>query len=279
MRADGRRIKSLDPMFAIIPHIMPRRYDAQVMFDTEISYTKLRAYMNAKRKEDKKVSFMALLTTAYLRAITQYPELNRFVVNKKIYARNEFCVSFVTLKEGNVSEDKLETVVKIRFELTDTIFEVAEKIEKNIKENRKQQTVNFTDKLAEFFMKVPLLSRIAINMVKSADKLGILPKSLIDGFPFHSSLWITNLASIYLGPVFHHIYDFGTSSMFVSIGMVKNIINLKGEKEQIIPLGAVADERICAGVTFSKAFGLIKRYLANPEILESPPESIREDVR
>ena len=232
MRADGRRIKSLDPMFAIIPHIMPKRYDAQVMFNTKINYSKLRVYMNAKRNEGKKVSFMALFTAAYLRAITQYPELNRFIVNKKIYARNEFCVSFVTLKEGNLPEDRLETVTKVHFELTDTVFDVAEKIESYIKENRKQQTVNFTDKLAKFFMSVPFLSRIAIDIVKFADRIGILPKSLIDGFPFHSSLWITNLASIYVGPVFHHIYEFGTSSMFVSIGMVENTINLKGEKSR-----------------------------------------------
>lgn len=279
MRADGRRIKTLDPMFAIVPHIMPKRYDAQVMFNTEINYTKLRKYINAKRNEGRTISFMALFTAAYLRVVTQYPEINRFVVNKQIYARKEFCVSFVTLKEGNLPEDKLETVTKVQFNLTDTVFEVSEKIDKYIKENRKQQTINFTDKLAKFFMSIPLLSRIVINLVKGLDKIGFLPKSLIDGFPFHCSLFITNLASIYVGPVFHHIYEFGTTSMFVSIGMVKNQMNLKGEKEQIIPMGVVADERICAGVTFSKAFGLINKYISNPTLLEKPPEVIREDIR
>jgi hypothetical protein len=279
MRADGRRIKTLDPMFAIVPHIMPKRYDAQVMFDTEINYSKLRTYMNAKRKEGKSISFMALMTAAYMRALTQYPELNRFVVNKKIYARKEFCVSFVTLKEGNLPEDKLETVVKIHFDFNDTLFDVASKLEDKIKDNRKQQTENFTDKLAKLFMRIPMLTRTAVNFIKAADKMGILPRAFIDGLPFHSSMFITNLASIYLGPVFHHIYDFGTTSMFVSIGMVKNTINLRGEKEQVIPLGVVADERICAGVTFSKAFGLIKKYLSDPAILETPPESIREDIK
>lgn len=278
MRADGRKVKSLDPLFAIVPHIMPKRYDAQVMFNTEVNYSKLRKYINAKRNEGRKISFMALFTAAYLRVVTQYPEINRFVMNKKIYARNEFCVSFVTLKEGNLPEDKLETVTKVKFNMTDTVFEVSEKIEKYISENRKQQAENFTDKLAKFFMGVPLLSRLVINLVKGMDTLGLWPKALVNGSPFHSSLFITNLASIYVGPVFHHIYEFGTTSMFVSIGMVKNVVNLKGEKEQIIPMGVVADERICAGVTFSKAFGLITKYMSNPTILESPPENIRQDV-
>ncbi len=279
MRSDGRRLKSLDPLFAIVPHIMPKRYDAQVMFNTEINYTKLRAYLNEKRSEGRKISFMALFAAAYIRVITRYPELNRFVMNKRIYARNEVAISFVTLKEAGLSEDKLETVVKVKFDLNSTVFEVAEKIDKSIKENRMQKTVNFTDKLAKFFMSVPFLSRMVINSVKMWDKIGLLPKPLIDGFPFHSSLFITNLASIYLGPVFHHIYDFGTTSLFVSIGMVKNSINLKGEKEQMIPLGVVADERICAGITFSKAFGYMNKIFSNPAVLESPPEDIREDIK
>ncbi|MCK5129711.1 MAG: hypothetical protein KAQ68_07655 [Clostridiales bacterium] len=279
MRADGRRIKSLDPLFAIIPHIMPKRYDAQVMFNTEVNYTQIRKYLNKKRNDGHNIGFMALFTAAYLRTVSHMPELNRFVINKKIFARKEFCVSFVVLKEGEAQEDTLETVVKIRFNLTDTIFEVSEKIDKEIEANRKQTTVNFTDKLAKFFMSIPLLSRFVIILVKGLDKIGLLPKALIDGFPFHASLFITNLASIYVGPVFHHIYDFGTTSMFVSIGMIKNVLNLNGEKEQIVPIGVVADERICAGVTFGKAFGFIKKYVNNPTMLESSPDEIREDIK
>lgn len=279
MRSDGRRIKSLDPLFAIIPHIMPKRYDAQVMFNTKVNYTQIRKYLNAKRKEGIKISFMALFTAAYLRTVSHMPELNRFVINKNIYARKEFCVSFVVLKDGDLAEDKMETVVKIKLNLTDTIFDVAKKIDEEVSNNKKQQTVNFTDKLAKFFMSIPLLSRVVISIVKGLDKLGIMPKSIIDGSPFHASMFITNLASIYIGPVFHHIYDFGTTSMFVSIGIIENKINLKGEKEQIIPIGVVADERICAGLTFAKAFGFIKKYIADPTVLETAPTDIKQDVR
>lgn len=279
MRADGRRIKKLDPLFQIIPHLMTRRYDAQVAGEAEVNYTKVKKYINAKRKEGINISFMAVLIASYVRMITHMPELNRFIMNRKIYARHDFWVSFVVLKIGDIAEDKIETVVKIKFELTDTIFDVAKKIQESIEDNRKVSKENMTDKLAKFFMGIPLLSSFVIDLVKLGDRLGLLPKSLIDGIPFHTSLFITNMASINSGSVYHHTYDFGTTSIFVSIGKVKDATKPGGPRKQVIPLGVVTDERICAGVTFAKAYGYLKKYMNDPTLLETPPESIREDVQ
>ena len=279
MRADGRRIKSLDPLFQIIPHLMPKRYDAQVSGETEINYTRIKRYINQKRKEGVTVSFMSVLIAAYLRMITHMPELNRFVMNRNVYARKDFWVSFALLKKGSIDEDKAETVVKLNFALHETIFEVAEKICEAIDDNRKVETKNMVDKLAKFFMGIPLLSRTVINIVKGLDKIGWLPKSFLDQIPFHTSLFITNMASINTGSVYHHVYDFGTTSVFISIGKPKHKIKGSGEKYTAIPLGVVVDERICAGVTFARAYSYLNKYLSDPTLLEAPPEEIRQDVK
>ena len=279
MRADGRRIKTLDPMFQIIPHLMTKRYDSQVSGETQINYTQIKKYINLKSKEGINISFMSVLIAAYLRMITHMPELNRFIMNRKIYARKDFWVSFVVLKKESTDDSNMETVAKIKFGLDETIFDVAKKINESIEENRKTETENTVDKLAKFFMSIPLLSRVVIDMLKFFDKIGILPKAFLDEIPFHTSLFITNMASINTGSVFHHVYDFGTTSVFISIGKPKFQSKPSGEKILVIPLGVVADERICAGVTFARAYGHLTKYLANPELLETPPESITEDIR
>ena len=279
MRADGRRIKSLDPFFEIIPHIMTKRYDAQVSGETEINYTKIKKYINQKRKEGINISFMSVLIAAYLRMITHMPELNRFIMNRKIYARNDFWVSFAVLKKGVLAEDKIETIVKLKFDLDETIFQVAEKISESIETNRKDEVENRVDKLAKFFMGIPLLSRLIIDLIKLGDVIGILPKSFLDEIPFHTSLFITNMASLNTGSVYHHTYSFGTTSVFISIGKPRQKEKPNGEKFMTIPLGVVVDERICAGVTYARAYGHLTRYLANPELLETPPKEIRQDVR
>ena len=279
MRADGRRIKSLDPLFKIIPYIMPRRYDAQVFFETELDYTKAKKYINKKRKEGIKLSFMSLFIASYVRVVSQMPEINRFIVNKKIYARNEVCVSFVVLKIGGTQEDSLESVAKVKFELTDTIYDVAKKIDEAVIENRKMEVQNLTAKLAKIFMSIPLLPGLFVLLFKFFDKIGILPKAFLDGIPFHTGLFITNMGSINMGSVFHHLFDFGTTSIFVGMGKIIDKTKEGKEKHRVIPIGVGVDERICAGATFAKESGLAMTYLANPEQLETPPDSIREDIK
>ena len=48
--------------------------------------------------------------------------------------------------------------------------------------------------------------------------------------------------------------------------------------ERSIPLGIVMDERICSGSYFAMAFRKMKKYLKNPELLETPPETVIEDA-
>lgn len=46
----------------------------------------------------------------------------------------------------------------------------------------------------------------------------MLPRKLIDLSPFHTSLFITNLASINTSFIYHHCYEFGTTSVFLCMG-------------------------------------------------------------
>jgi len=279
MRPDGRKLKTVDPFFKIVPYLMPKRYDAQVFFETDLDYTSAKKYINAKRKEGIKLSFMSVFIAAYVRTVSQMPEMNRFIMNRKIYARNELCVSFAILKDDVTRDDIMETTAKVKFEPTDTIFDVTKKMEDAIKVNRNAEETNFTDKLAKFFMGIPLLPGAIIGFLKALDKIGLLPKFLLDGIPFHTSMFITNMASINMGSVYHHLYDFGTTSLFVGMGKMRDKTKNEGQKRRVIPIGVVADERICAGATFAKAFGLTKKYLADPTVLETPPESVREDIK
>jgi hypothetical protein len=172
-----------------------------------------------------------------------------------------------------------EAVIKIKLEFTDTIFDISKKINDAIEENCEANIENTSDKIINSFMNIPLLSGMAISIGKFMDKVGLLPKVIIDGSPFHTSLFLTNLTSLKLDTVYHHIYDFGTTSTFISMGSLQNTRTANGEQKNIISMGMVLDERICAGVTFAKGLSKIKGLIANPELLESPPAEVREDVK
>jgi len=280
-RSDGKRIRGLDPYFEIIPYIMNKRVDAQNFFNAMIPLQPIDEYIKQKRLEGKKISHLGLLIAAYVRMASQNPEMNRFVVNKRIYGRNHFCVSFVVLKVNKKSGRQTPTVVKAHFDLNETIFEVCDKLQKIIDDNRVTEYENPMDKLLSGLFYIPGLVSSAVAVFKFADRLGILPKSIIEGSPFHTSLFITNMASLRTSYIYHHIYEFGTTSIFIALGKNKTrLIKKDGEikEARFMPLGVVTDERITDGHFYSRRFQEVEKYLKHPEILETPPEQIKYEV-
>ena len=278
MRADGKRLRNTDPMYTVAAHIMNKRVDAMNMITIDIPYDPMQEYLNAKRKEGVTLSHMAILVAAYLRTVAEYPELNRFIVNSKAYARNEYAIAMVVLKSGQADHG---TMSKMFFKNTDTIFDVQKTIDAYVTANRETPENNGTEKLIKFLLSVPGLARWGVRFFKLLDRYGLLPKFIIDMSPFHNSLVISNLISIRTNHIYHHCYEFGTTSVFITMGNLREVPKRKNGEiifERSIPLGVVMDERIASGSYFAMAFRTLKKYLKNPELLEAPPEKIVEDA-
>ena len=276
MRKDGTRVKDADPMYAIVPYVMDKRYDAMNMITLDIPVQPLKNFLREKRQEGKFVSHLGLIIASYLRTAAQFPLLNRFIVNKKIYDRKDFDVAMVVLKDGD--GDMEGTMSKIRFDFNDNIFQVQEKIDTYIAENKKEKNKNDTDKLIKKLLKVPGLANFGVGLFKWMDRRGLLPASVIKASPFHTSLTISNLASIKTNHIYHHCYEFGTTSVFITMGNTREVpMRVKGEIvfKTCLPLGVVMDERICSGHYFASAFQCIKKYLSDPSLLE---KSLEEEL-
>ena len=86
----------------------------------------------------------------------------------------------------------------------------------------------------------------------------------------HTSMFITNLASIKTSYIHHHCYEFGTTSVFVCMGKpVPNYIS--GDlTRKMMPIGVVMDERICTGYEYAAFCNDFRRYMRLPQMLEYP---------
>ncbi len=274
MRPDGKRVKET-AIVAAAAYIMPHRYDAMNSVTEYADMEIMRRYIHSRRRDGIKISYMALILAAYHRAYLENPKINRFVMNKRIYQRNHFCVSFVILKtRADGTPD--ETTLKVYFEPDDTIVSINDKIEKIIEENSAADHDNSTDKFANFLFSAPLLPDIVVGLARLLDRWGLLPKFIIELSPFHTSLFITNLASINTAPIYHHCYEFGTTSVFLCMGR-PTANYLDGEyREKLMPLKCVMDERICTGVDFARFWTSFNRYMKHPELLETPKAAEEE---
>ncbi len=277
-RHDGRRVRHLDPIIEATPYVMPMRCDAMVYLNHDLDYEPMMRYIAKKaRDENIKITFLQLLIAAYVRAISQVPEINRFIINKQYYNRTELTCALVVLMDTEDGSIK-ENTIKVRFDPSDTIYDVQARVHKKVLENRKNEMPGGAIKIARFVLKVPGLTSCLVWVLRFLDRYGIMPGVLIDELPFHVGLWLTNNASIGLKSVYHHIYNFGNTSMFFGLGTPNRgyTVNAKGEPVRYakIPVGVTVDERVCAGATFAKMFTIMNQCLKNPEILETPPEKV-----
>ncbi|MCL2569438.1 MAG: 2-oxo acid dehydrogenase subunit E2 [Oscillospiraceae bacterium] len=261
-RSDGKLVKDLPALDRIVPHLMDRRYDATNFAKFEFDMTNLAAFLKRLRAEGHKVGVMDVVMMAYARLAQGTPELNRFVVNKKIYQRNHLCISFTMLRrEGDRFVD---TVVKIYIEPEDDLLTVSQKIREGIKENEQIQTRNVMDRFADGLMSIPILPGFLISVIKWMDRRGILPKSIVHLSPFHTSMFLSNLGSIQMDYIYHHIYEFGTTSLFITMGKPRRVVE-DGQTKRMMTLGIAMDERICKGVTWVRLLFEFRRLLENPE--------------
>ena len=277
-RPDGTPVKGLTPVVQALPHIMPKRYDAMNWANDYLDEEIIKKYIREKRREGHLVTHMSLLIAAYYKAALENPKMNYFVVNRKIYKRDHFCVSFVILKtRADGTPD--ETVVKIYLEPEDTVFTISERIREIVDRNLAAEHNNNTDKFVNFAFSIPGLARMIFKLAYGLDQIGLLPRKIIDLSPFHTSMFITNLASINTRFIYHHTYEFGTTSVFICMGKpVPDPMAPEGSRKKQLPIGVVMDERIATGIEYSRFFAAFERYLKKPEMLETRLDGAPEKV-
>ena len=269
-RSDGRKLKTVPPFFRVIPNVMLERSDSQVYFKQDIILKDMDAYIDKKAAEGIKLSYMNIIYAALVRIIAERPYLNRFAMNGNLFARNKIFVSLAIKK--NFSDEGQETTIKLPFDGTENIFEVKERLDSAIEKNKDTTNSNNTDALAKALSLVPNGAiRVAIKLLSFLDRHGAMPKAVISASPFHTSVFLTNVGSLGIDSIYHHLYNFGTTSMFFAMGKKKKSYVYDDDEiheEKCITIAFVGDERICDGYYYATSFKLLSKYLKKPELLE-----------
>ena len=278
-RSDGKELKHVSPFFRLMPMLMLERDDSHVYFNQDASIKKIEEYISTKAAEGIRVSLLDIIFASIVRIMAERPKLNRFAINKRIYARNKITLA-ITIKKSLTDEGD-ETTVKVDFDGTENIFEVRNKLQELIAQNKDLSAANGTDNLAGTLSKMPMfVLKFAINLIRFLDKHGLLPKAIIDASPFHASAVVTNVGTLGIDSIYHHIYNFGTTSMFFAIGKKKKSY-VFGEdeitEEKCVNLAFVGDERICDGHYYASSFRSLIKYLNKPELLETKLEVVNKD--
>ncbi|MBD5456095.1 MAG: 2-oxo acid dehydrogenase subunit E2 [Lachnospiraceae bacterium] len=272
-RKDGRRVKDTPGLQTIMAHLMPNRTDNEVYLHDVIDATELIRYLEKKNENlDYKITIFHCAITGLARMVRERPLMNRFIQGHRIYERNEISLSFVCKRRFSDSGE--ESLMVLVPKDTDTVNEISRKIVGDVEETRKSEhSTGGVDALLDSFAKIPRpFLMLIIRIIRWLDFWGLNPDFLTAGDPNYTTILCSNLGSIKCPAVYHHLNNYGTNSIMITIGTLhkEEILMPDGHKEirDVVDVGATLDERIADGFYFARSLKLIKHIFENPELLE-----------
>ncbi len=277
----GRRIKSLSPYMRITPYVMRDRGDASNYFRDTIEVSEIDKYLRQKRADGyKNLGMLHLFIAAYVRTVSQKPQMNRYITGQRAYARRDIQV-VMTVKK-TMEESGGETSIKVVFDPRDTVNDVYNKMNAAI-EQVKGGDETATGDLAGILIKIPrLVLKTLVGFLCFLDYFNLMPKLVLTASPFHGSLVITDIGSLGIPPIYHHLYNFGNIPLFISFGARRRAYEVdrtgKVLEKKYVDYTIVTDERICDGYNYAQGLKMLKFNVTHPEKLEVPPETVVQDI-
>ena len=274
-RRDGYYVKA-PGLQTIMGYILPKRTDCEVYLHDTIDCTELLRFIDRKNQEhpDYRTTVFHCAITALARMVRERPLMNRFVQGYRMYQRDEISLSFVVKRK--FAENAEEALMVLVPTDEDTIDSISQKIVGNVKETRKSDhSTGGIDSMIDAFAALPrFILMIALRIIRILDFWGVNPKPLTEGDPNYTTVFTSNLGSIKCPAVYHHLNNYGTNSIMITIGAYHKEMLLMDDGTQqvrtVVDIGATLDERIADGFYFVRSLKLVKHIFAHPELLDLP---------
>lgn len=275
-RRDGKLCKDVPGLNAIMAHLMPNRTDCEVCLSDYLDATELVKYLEKRNAEhpEYKTTVFHFMVAGMAKMVMERPKLNRFIQGRRTYQRNDISISFVVKRA--FADHAEESLMVLKPKAEDTLDTISRKIVGDVRETRKSaHSTGGVDKLLDNFAKIPrVLLMFVIKVIRILDFWGINPKALTEGDPNYTTILTSNLGSIKCPSVYHHLNNYGTNSIMITIGLLhkeqKVMEDGSVQIRDVIDISATLDERIADGFYFAKSLKLMKYLFAHPELLEKP---------
>lgn len=269
MRADGTRVPNVHPVRRIMPFVMPTRNGAFVLFEQQIPTEPLRRVLeplNANRAPERRVTLFHCVLRAVGVALTEFPRLNRFIAGSKLYDRRGIWLSFSA--KQRLERDAPIFTTKLEFRPTESLVGMVDRALALLGEGRSGKETA-SDREIKGFLRLPApLLRFAVRAQRVLDGWNLLPPSLLEHDPLYASAFLANLGSVGLDAAFHHLYDYGSVPIFVTMGRVHRapVVLDDGSvsSREVFALRYTYDERVEDGFYAARALERLAAVLGDP---------------
>ena len=270
-RPDGYYVK-VDSFHNYFNYMNYDRTDCEVCLLSSLDVTEIMKYIEEKKQVlDHKVTLFHAILTAMAKMIYNRPKMNYFVANRRTYERKKVILSFVAKKKFEDTAEEAMMMLNVKPEYT--FDDISAYASGEIEKAKNPQGENYgADDALDTVAKFPRwFMKIVMGIFRIMDRNGKFPKSFMDVDPNYSTVLLSNLGSIKCDAVYHHLSNFGTNSIVLTIGTVhkEEVLQTDGSKaiRDIVNFGITIDERIGDGFYFSRCMKLIQHIMSHPELL------------
>ena len=276
-RKDGRWIRDIDGFHFIMPYLMPNRCDSEVYIEELIDVTEMVKYIEAHNSVNKefRLTPFHVITAAVGKIIYHRPYLNRFVAGRRLYQRNKITLAFVVKRRFNDEAEESLLVTEIKEDTT--LEQISRRIAGDAQTIRNEGGNDINDLLDKLSKLPRWLMRLAMCVFRFLDFHGWMPESICRGDSNYASVLLSNLGSIKCNAVYHHLNNYGTNSIVITIGRLHKELMADDDGNtsvrDVVAIGATADERIADGFYFARSIRMLEEILRDPQQLENKMKS------
>jgi len=271
-RYDAKRVRDIDGLHHYMAYLMPKRTDAEVYINEKIDVTELLKYIAEKNKSgERKVTLFHCVIAAVARTVKMRPLLNRYISGKRFYMRNDISLGFTIKKK--FTDHSEETLMIYHPKDDENLVSITDRLTPKVVEAKREDKGQSVDDILNIVKKLPkFVMHMFMAFMRFADSHGLMPKAFSSVDPNYVTVMLSNLGSIKCDAVYHHLNNFGTTGIIITIGVIhKEMIldeNNNPQIRDIVNLGVTLDERIADGFYFARSLKLIKHMFANPQLLD-----------
>ena len=272
-RHDGDLVRGLAPMRRIMPFLMRRRNESLVFQDTTYRADVLQDWL-ARYNQHHTVHATAfeVLIYACAQALLARPELNRFVSGGQIYQRRGVQISFVVKR--SMTDHGGVTTLKTPMPPGESFPEFVERIAGLINEARTKDRA--VDRETAWVVRVPaVFLRLLVALAMKLDAWNLYPRVMTQNDPLYASLFLANLGSAGVSDAYHHLFEYGTVSIFGTMSALRPTPFVEGDRVVVAPGLSVRftfDERIHDGFYAARSLQIARRLMEEPDTWLGPPD-------
>ncbi|NTW85729.1 MAG: hypothetical protein HGB30_06150 [Holophagaceae bacterium] len=256
-----------------MPYLMRGRNESCVYQETVFRVAATQDWLkDYNRAHPIRATLFHLVAYATALAMQERPRLNRFVSGGRHYQRREVSLAFVV--KTAFRDEAAGATVKVLAPRGESFSEWSGRLAALVDQAR--TTRRSVDQEVNLIMELPgFLIRGLVSLARGLDHWNLYPAFMIRNDPMYSTVFLANLGSVGVSDVYHHLFEYGTTSIFGAVSAPRPTL-FPREDQGVVESGLTVrwtfDERIDDAFSCAGGLDIIRKVTEDPAQWLGPPE-------